>query len=480
MSGVTRLRAAGRPEPWRAWRHAFAPLAAGLILLVFLPPPAYSQYHLPAGTTVPQSPQPAQRRAEELSQAEDKIAQKDFAAAEPLLAAYLKTNPSDARALYDLGYVEQAQHQAAQAEASYRKAIAANPKQFESRLALGMILAGQGKTDEARTQLKQATLLTPSPPDPDARAQAFRALAALDRTSDPEAARTALLSALRLSPETPEDLLLTAQIAEAEQDDSTAEEAYRRLIAGQPGTSLARQATGGLVHLLIEQRKYAEAEQTLKAALAPPAGLGKSTGSQTAETAGNSAADAALEAQLAVVLIAQGKNKEAVPALERLAALEPDDPAVERMLADAYAQAGFHDKAEPLYARLAALHPNDPDILFSQGKNLVEAGNYPLAQQVLEQAVKLKPDDGDAWSGLAFAAFQNKQYPETIRALSMRAKYLPDTAATFFLWAISYDNLHQAGPARAYYRKFLAADGGKLPDQEWQAKQRLKVLERSH
>lgn len=451
------------------------------VSVLCLPLPAVSQYHLPPGTELPKTPQPAPSEAEKLSQAESKIAQQDFAGAVPLIETYLKAHPSDARALYDLGYAEQAQHQNSEAEASYRKAIAADSKQFESRLALGMMLAHQGKADEARTQLKQATLLTPSPPDPGARAQAFRALAALDRTSDPAAARTALLSALRLSPETPEDLLLTAQIAEAEQDDSTAEEAYRKLIAEQPGTTLARHATGGLVHLLIKEGKYSDAEQMLKAVLQPTAVKGQisGTGSPAPKPAVDPADDAALEAQLATVLIAQGKNKEALPALKRLEDLEPGNPSVEQMLADAYAQAGFPAKAAPLYAKLAILHPNDPDVLFAQGKNLIDAEQYGLAEQVLKRVIELKPDDGDAWSGLAFSAFQNKQYPEAIQALSMRAKYLPETAATYFLWAISYDNLHQAKSARLYYRKFLAADGGKLPDQEWQAKQRLKILEKS-
>ena len=80
---------------------------------------------------------------------------------------------------------------------------------------MGLLLAHQGKYDEAREQMQQATLLTPEPPNPAAQAEAFRTLAELDRSSDPPAARDALVAALKLSPETPADLLLTAQIAEA-------------------------------------------------------------------------------------------------------------------------------------------------------------------------------------------------------------------------------------------------------------------------
>ena len=68
---------------------------------------------------------------------------------------------------------------------------------------LGLLLAHQGKYDEAREQMQQATLLTPEPPNPAAQAEAFRTLAELDRSSDPPAARDALVAALKLSPETP-------------------------------------------------------------------------------------------------------------------------------------------------------------------------------------------------------------------------------------------------------------------------------------
>jgi hypothetical protein len=62
----------------------------------------------------------------------------------------------------------------------------------------------------------------------------------------------------------------------------------------------------------------------------------------------------------------------------------------------------------------------------------------------------------------------------------MRASYLPETPSSYFLRAISYDNLHQDKAAREYYRKFLAAAAGKFPDQEWQAQKRLSILSKSH
>jgi tetratricopeptide (TPR) repeat protein len=427
-----------------------------------------AQNQLPPGTQDPDSAPAGGKGAPESNPgreaAETKIDQRDFEAARPLLQKYLSQNPGDARAFFDLGYVEDAGGHEDAAAADYRKAIAADPKQFEARLALGLLLAHQAKFDEAREQLKQATLLSPEPPNPAAQAEAFRSLAELDRSSDPPAARDALMAALRLSPETPNDLLLTAQIAEANGDLELAQTAYQRVLASHPAVSAGMQsaANAGLAQLLLKQQKYSDAEPLLKSALE------------------RDPRDPGLNAQLATALLAQGKSDEALPVLETLQQLEPGNASVDQMLADAYSQAGHPEKAEPIYAKMALAQPNNEDILAGQGENLVREKQYPQAQTVLERAVQLKPSDGDAWSGLAFAASENKQYSIALHALTMRAKYLEETPATYFLWATSYDNLHLSKQAQEYYHKFLAAAGGKFPDQEWQAKHRLVALGGSH
>jgi tetratricopeptide (TPR) repeat protein len=436
-----------------------------LLAATLLPAELPAQNQLPPGTRVPDArvpdaaAPPPQREA-----AESKIEQKDFEGARPLLVQYLSQNPSDARALFDLGYVEDATSHQDAAAADYRKAIDADPKQFEARMALGLLLAHQGNYDEARVHVQEATLLTPEPPNPAAQAEAFRTLAKLDRTADPAAARDALVAALKLSPETPDDLLLTAQIAEANDDPELAQTAYQRLLSGHPAPSpsVAAAATGGLAQLLIKQKKYAEAEPLLKSAVE------------------RDPRDPALNAQLATALLAQGKNDEALPVLEKLRQLEPDNPAVDQMLADAYSEGGHPEKAEPIYAHMALANPGNEEILLGQGQNLVREHLYNQAQQVFERAVKLKPDDGDAWSGLAFAASENKQYQVALDALSMRSKYLSETPITYFLWATTCDSLHLSKQAQEYYRKFLTASDGKFPDQEWQARHRLVALGGSH
>lgn len=409
---------------------------------------------LPPGTTMDEPTQTAPAN-DPLTQAEAAIESKDFNKARTLLETYLSAHPNSARALFDRGYVEDAQDHDESAAGFYRKAEAADPKQFESRLALGLILARQGKQNEAREQLEAATKLDPAPPNPAAKAQAFRTLAQLIRNTDPDAAKQALLQALALAPETPADTLLTAEIADAEGDLDSAETAYRRALQQQPESSAA---TAGLAHVLIAQKKYADAEPLVKTALT------------------RDPEDPALNAQMAMILASEGKQDESVAALEKLHAQQPDNTQISGMLADAYAQSGALDKADPIYVQLLQHSPNDPGLLAARGENLVRQQRYAEAIPVLQKAVGLKANDGNAWSSLAFAASEAKQYQTVLDSLSARSKYLEETPASYFLWATAYDNLHHTKQAVEYYRKFLVVADGKFPDQEWQAKHRLVTL----
>ncbi len=100
-----------------------------------------------------------------------------------------------------------AQNRLDDAAALYRRAIAADPKSFEAHISLGLLLARQNKLDEARPELVTATTLDPGEAGPALKARAWRALARIDRDSDPAEASNDLLEALKLSPETPADTL---------------------------------------------------------------------------------------------------------------------------------------------------------------------------------------------------------------------------------------------------------------------------------
>jgi predicted Zn-dependent protease len=146
------------------------------------------------------------------------------------------------------------------------------------------------------------------------------------------------------------------------------------------------------------------------------------------------------------------------------------------MLAAVLADAGDYAGSDHLYAALLAASPSDPALLVAHGQNLVRQIRYAEAFTAFNKATQADPANADSWSGLAFAASHTNQPAVTLHALTMRSKYLPEVPSTYFLWATAYDTLHQNAQAAAYYQHFLDSAAGKFPDQEWQARQRLKLL----
>ncbi len=140
---------------------------AAALLIVVAPSGRAQQAPLPPGTNNPdqQSAPQSDRSTGPLADAENAIDAKNYSLAASRLDVYLSVHANDARALFDRGYIEDAQGHADAAEGWYRKAIAVDPKQFESHLALGLILAAKGDP-AAKQQLQTATQLEPNPPNP--------------------------------------------------------------------------------------------------------------------------------------------------------------------------------------------------------------------------------------------------------------------------------------------------------------------------
>lgn len=397
----------------------------------------------------------------QVADAEAAIVKSDWKTAETKLDAWLATHPVDGRALFDAGYVADAENRLDAAAGFYRRATEANPRSFEAHVSLGLLLARQSKLDEARPELDAATQLDPGEAGPALKARAWRALAEIDRPApgrpgNATRASEELLEALKLSPETPSDTLLAASLAEATGQVAAAEAAYRRVLAKDP-KSVA--ANAGMAHLLIARKEYPEAETFLRAALA-----------QTPN-------DPVLSVQLAMVLAAQDKA-DALPLLQQLNNAHPQDAAITRMLADIEAEAGDAAGSDKLYLTLLGKNPDDPELLVGHGQNLLRELKYQEAFAVFDKATRVDPSSGDGWSGLAFSASKTGQPAAALHALTMRSKFLPEVPSTYFLWATSYDKIHDTDRAVVYYHHFLESSAGKFPDQEWQAKQRLLLLEK--
>jgi tetratricopeptide (TPR) repeat protein len=426
-----------------------------------------AQAQLPPGATDTTQPQ-TQKQDPLLTQANEALDKHDYPTALKLLTTLTEKSPNDPHLLYDLASTQDAlaetPAQTSTAEATYRRAIAVDPKYFDPHLALGLLLARSGKLPEAHAELLQATTLTPSsePDNPALKARAFRALARIDQTANPAAASDELLQALKLSPETPDDILLSGELAEASGDPTTAEASYRRLLAADPQN---HDATAALTHLLLQQQKPDQVETLLTAALA------KDPDNPT------------LNAQLASLYDQQGKTAQALPIVQKLHTAHPDDTALTRLLARLYALNQQYDEAAPLYAALVAGSPKDTTLLDDSADTLIHLKNYAEAEALLKRAIAnpaafpSKDDLGNAASHLAFAASANNDPSVTLQALALRATVLANSPSSLFLSATAHDKLHHTKQATDLYKQFLSVANGQFPDEEWEARHRLVTLE---
>jgi Flp pilus assembly protein TadD len=395
----------------------------------------------------------------EVDQAETAMQHGDFTTAESLLQNAISAKPNDYRAWFDLGYVYNATRRGAQAIDAYRKAVAAKPDVFESNLNLGILLAGQGDKVEAEKYLKAATQLKPTANPQESLTRAWLVLGSVEQASDPQLALLAYAEAAKLDPQNAEPHIEAAQFLQTRGDLDAAAHEYQKAMELAPSLK-ALPLT--LANLYIQQKKYPEAEQTLRKLLA-------------ADPQNNNA-----RVQLGRVLAAEGKSEQAAQELQQGLQADPGDPHAALELGTLYVQAGKDSEAEAQFRIAVQNMPQDAEAHYALGSLLMHEKKYPEAQQELLLAVKFKPDLADAYGNLAVVASANKNYELALKALDYRAKFLPESAVSYFLRATCFDNLKAAKQAVEYYQRFLAADAGKLPDEEWKARHRLMALDPQH
>ena len=344
--------------------------------------------------------------ASAMQAANDALAARDWVKAVKLLEPLAQAEPKNAQVLYDLGSAQDALNQESPAEQSYRAAILAAGGYLEPRLALGLLLARQGKMDDARAELNAASSVVNG--DKLLRARALRAMARIDQKTRPADARDELLAALAISPETPEDTLMTAELAEsANGGQDAAEAAYKRLLVQTPGDP---DATSSLAHLLLQEKRYKEAEKPLIIGLEAHPG------------------EAGMSILLAEVYVADGKTDQALPLLEHLHSTQPADGGISRLLAELYIDQKDYAKAEPLLATLVAQFPKDGLLIDLHAEALLHQHQTLAAERTLAPAVanpalfSSTEEWGKAAADLAFAASEDGKPEIVLQVLQNRAK----------------------------------------------------------
>jgi Tfp pilus assembly protein PilF len=182
------------------------------------------------------------------------------------------------------------------------------------------------------------------------------------------------------------------------------------------------------------------------------------------------------------LLLQSQKYDEAVRQFEEAYQKAPT-PANRKALAAAYLQVQQLDKALPLLEKAVAEEPANYDLRMGYAHALRDRKQYPAAAEQFNAAAKLKPSESKAWTELGSMLYLAGDREGALAALAQARQLGDDSQGNWFLTAIMLDGARQskrdvAKQALAAYQKFLSVSDGKSPNQEFQARQRIKVIQK--
>jgi len=171
-----------------------------------------------------------------------------------------------------------------------------------------------------------------------------------------------------------------------------------------------------------------------------------------------------------------GQDKDAIAALESVVKASPS-PGNRLALAQAYVRQKDFPKAEILLAQLTTAESQNFDLRMFYARILRDQRKIKEAAQQFYESTKLRPTAADAWSEFAGMLILDEQFPQALSALDKVKELGAETVGHVFFRATTLDHLNRRKEALEYYQRFL--DQSKTnPDQEFQARQRARILER--
>lgn len=369
----------------------------------------------------------------------------------------------------------------AEAAEAFQKAVAANPDDYSALFNLSYAQAMLGKREEAIAGYEKVLTLKPGL----YQAQLNLGILWLE-AKQPAKAQPLLKAALDQEPEKFPPNYYLAETLYALADDAGAEQRYRKALELDPKSALAAL---GLGRALANQRKYDEAlECYQRAGQLDPAYRDYLIELATRmEEKGDSFRAMALYRQfserpevaerLGNLLLSAGQVDEAIPHLE--AAVKASPTAANRfLLAAAYLKNKRLQEAAPLLEEAVRERPDNLELRMTYGRLLRDLRKFAAAAEQFRAAAGLDPKSREAWSELAGALVLAENHDQALAALEHLRTLDPENAGLYFLRAIILDKSKQYEPALASYEKFLALSNGAHPDEEFKARQRLKVIRR--
>lgn len=366
----------------------------------------------------------------------------------------------------------------ADAATAFSKATAAQPNEYTNHFHLALALSMLQRDNEAIAEYEKVLQLQPS------LMQAEQNLGILlmrnKRSAD---AVPHLRKALA---EKPGDVKRQMNLAAALLESGQSQEALSLYEKAPPGTA---EVEFGLGRAYLKLNKPADAQTHLeKAASLDP---GYSDG--LLELAGWYEQNKNLPAAIAIyrrypespgvkerlgeLLLETGQATDAIPQLEEAVRKDPT-PANRYALATAYTLGKQYDKAEAQLSQALGAQPSDLQLRLSYARVLREQKKYPAAAGEFYKAAQLKPDSPQSWSDLAGVLILMNEDAKAIAALDRVRALGAETAAHYYFRALVFDRNKQYKEALAGYQRFLQLSNGKNADEEFKARQRVRVIEK--
>jgi protein O-GlcNAc transferase len=424
-----------------------ARIGLGIALIALTAQFVFAQSH-PTGSN-PQ-PQPKTATDSGSSQIQQAIEKKDFARAVTLLADYLKDHPNDADMHFQLGYAYSSLKRLSDALGEYRRATELNPALFPAHLNLGLTLLDMNDYAGASKSFERAAELAPDQARP-----RFLAGEALERGNDLPGAVAQYELAASLDAKDFDTFFRWGVALLRQGKPSDAEVRLRQALALRPESGPAHLA---LATDLLDQKKT-------------DAAIAELTGYLQGHLE-----DAAARTELASALYATGKPTEALTELDRADAGAP--PTLERSKLRASILISQENWGAAVQALAVAvrLAPGDGPLHAEFGRILLQKRDFPSAERELRRSLELDGSQLPVLHDLATTLYLGGNYTGALDTYDLIALRESPTAFVFFLRATCYDNLQRKEEAVATYQKFMEMDQGKTQKEEFQARERVKVL----
>lgn len=387
---------------------------------------------------------PARDDAEEGLKALDA---KQYEQAAQLFSKAIQTDPKDYTAHFNLAFAYSLSGKDAEAISEYQKTLELKPGLYQAELNLGMLLLRGQRAKEAAPYLDAAVQIKPK----EFRAQYYFA-EALAASGDPAGAEPHYQAAVELDPKSAAAQLGLGRAQAKQNRLPEAEEHF------QKAAELDPKYGGAVLELASTFEQNHQTEEAIAFYRKFPE-------------------NAAVRERLGELLIETKRYAEAIPYLEKAVSDSPT-AATRLALATAYEMNQEPQKGFDQLAQAVASDPANYSLRMRYGRDLRDARHFLPAAEQFAAAAKLKPDSREAWNEMAAMYNSAEQYPQALAALDHVQALGQEIPGDHYLRAIILDRLKQYQPAIDAYRKFLDTSGGKNPNEEFKARQRIRIIER--